>query len=505
MALIQLVPSALIAAPASALGDRFPRQRVLTAGYMVQAIAMLATAAAMAADLPVVVVYAAAAVAASSLVVTRPTQSALMPSLARTPDELTAANGAAGVVEGLGVALGPLLVAIILAGSTVAAVFLVAGTALVMAALVTVGLRPVGGLAAVSGSDVAAGDPATPHRESFLEGLRATVNDPDASLVMGLLTVRKLTIGCVDVLIVLVAIELLGTGDSGAALLNAALGAGTILGGALTFWLVGREAMAIVAAVGALAWGAAVAVIGITGIALIAPLAMVVGGAGLAIVEITGRTILQRNIQDHVLARVFGIEEGLAMAALAVGSILVTGLVAVVGLEAGVLIVAAILPAFAIGAWPRLRAMDRRGTVPVRAIRLLRATSLFRPLPAPQLEAVARRGVWLTVESGIVVIRQGEAGDRYFVLADGAVTVTIDGEHVRDLREPGEGFGEIALLRDVPRTATVTALEPTILFAIDRAPFLAAVTGHPDAFAAASAEAARREGRTTEGSDEGSR
>lgn len=492
VALAQLVPAAFLAAPAAALGDRFPRQRVLTVGYLLQAVAMMATAAVMAAELPVLIVYIVAAAAATSLVVTRPTQSALLPALSRTPDELTASNGAAGVVEGAGITLGPLIAALILTGSTVATVFVVAGAALVAAALVTVGLRPVGGLATVDGSEEPFDVLAHEHDRSFFAGLRTVAADPDARLVMSLLTARMVVIGCADVLFVLLALDLLETGEPGAGILNAALGAGTMLGGALTFWLVGREAMAIVAALGALAWGGSVALVGLSGAALIAPLAIVVGGAGLAIVDIAGRTILQRNIRDEVLARVFGIQEGLAMAGLALGAVLVSGLVEVLGLVGAVLAVAAILPAVAVLSWSRLRAMDRRGTVPLRAIRLLRSSALFRPLPVPQLESVARRGVWLTVEPGTVVIRQGDPGDRYFVLADGSVSVAVDGTHVRDLSSPGQGFGEIALLRDVPRTATVTASTPTILFAIDRAAFLAAVTGHPDAYAAADAEADQR-------------
>ena len=149
VALIQLLPAALVAAPAASLGDRYPRERVLTAGYLIQAVAMLATAVAMALVAPIPVVYGLAIIAAMSLVITRPTQSALLPSLSPTPDDLTAANGAAGFVEGLGVLIGPLVAALVLSGSTEAVVFLIAGGACVVAALATARLRPVGGLAAL--------------------------------------------------------------------------------------------------------------------------------------------------------------------------------------------------------------------------------------------------------------------------------------------------------------------------------------------------------------------
>ena len=214
------MPAALVAPWAASLGDRYPRNRVLTLGYLVQAVAMLATAAAMLADAPVPVVILLATATASSLVVSRPTQSALLPSLARTPEELTAANGVAGAVEGVGLLIGPLLAAAILAVSTPAAVFAAGGATMVFASLVTIGLRPRGGLATLSGT--VASEPttleATAGRDDggILAGLRAIGGDPDALLVVGLLTARMVMIGASDVLFVLMALELLDTGESGA-------------------------------------------------------------------------------------------------------------------------------------------------------------------------------------------------------------------------------------------------------------------------------------------------
>ena len=477
VALVQLVPAAVVAPAAAALGDRYPRERVLTAGYLVQSIAMLATAAAMLAELPVAIVYVAATVAAASLVVTRPTQSALLPSLARTPDELTAANGAAGVAEGAGVLLGPLAAAAVLTVSTPSTVFFLAGAVLTLAAGATMGLRASGGLeampatgsatgtgpvAAAAAADAAAAtspaaaSPATPADAGILGGIRILAADPDARLIVGILTGRMLMVGAADVLFVLLALDLLDIGEPGAAVLSAALGAGTIAAGALTFALVGRSRLAAVAAGGALVWGAALAVTGLTATAWLAPLLVVIGGAGLAILDTAGRTMLQRSVRDEVLSRVFGLQEGLAMFGLAAGSVLVPVLVAAIGLVGAVVAVAGVLPVAVLLTWSHLAGLDRRTVVPMREIALLRQTALFRPLPAPQLEAVARRATWLTVPAGTAVIREGETGDRFYVVADGAVRVDRDGRHLRDIATPGEGFGEIALLRGVPRTATVT-------------------------------------------------
>ena len=180
------------------------------------------------------------------------------------------------------------------------------------------------------------------------------------------------------------------------------------------------------------------------------------------------------------------------MAGLAAGSVLVPVLVAVGDVVFAVLVVAATLPVIVAVRWRGLTDLDRRAVVPVRELALLRRNPIFRPLPAPQLEAVARRAVWVTIPSGVEVIRQGEPGDRFYVLASGRLRVLRDGVFLRELSTSGEGVGEIALLRGLPRTATVTTTADSTLLAIDRAPFLVAVTGHPDASAAAEREVARR-------------
>lgn len=496
VALIQLLPAALIAAPAASLGDRFPRGRVLTGGYLVQSLAMLATAAAMFAAAPAWLVYAAAAITASSLVVTRPTQSALLPSLSRTPDQLTAANGAAGVVEGAGVLIGPLLAAV-LVQSHIGIVFLMAAAGLAAAALMTLRLRPDRALAGNADGDPSVGPtvdlaPNGAPDRSFRAGLRAIVADTDARLVVGLLTARMVIIGAADVLFVLMALDLLGMGESGVGILNAALGAGAIAGSAITFMLVGRRGLAYLAALGAAMWGVSLGIIGVTAEASIAPVLVIVGGAGLAVVDIAGRTILQRSIRDEVLARVFGLQESLAMAGLALGSILVAAIAGIVDLIGAIAVVAALLPIIVALSWSRLSALDRRSVVPIRALALLRRTELFGPLSPPQLESVARRAVWLTQPSGTVFIREGDQGDRYYVLASGIVRVEQRGRELRRLDRAGDGFGEIALLRDVPRTATVVAVTEVMVLAVDRGPFIAAVTGHPAAMRAAQEVVAKR-------------
>jgi MFS family permease len=225
-------------------------------------------------------------------------------------------------------------------------------------------------------------------------------------------------------------------------------------------------------------FGATFAAIGLAGGAY-APLLLILGGVGLAIMDVGGRTILQRAVRDEVLARVFGILEGMMMAALALGSILVPIVVALIGPANAILVFAALLPLILLLTWPGLRAIDQRARVPVRELTLIRRTSLLRAMPIPSVEGLARAAAWVTAPAGTVIIREGDPGETFYIMESGAVEVTRGGQPIRTLDATGDAFGEIALLRDIPRTATVTAVTDTVLLALGRHEFLAAVTGHP--------------------------
>ena len=180
-----------------------------------------------------------------------------------------------------------------------------------------------------------------------------------------------------------------------------------------------------------------------------------------------------------MLARVLGALEGIGLIGLATGSLLAPVIVAVVGIEPALVVVGVLLPLGVLLGWSGLREIDRTGLVPTRALDLLRAGALFAPLAPPQLEIIARRSRWLTLEPGEAVIREGDPGDAYYVLESGELSISQVGRHLRDITDRGEGLGEIALLRDIARTATVTAVRPSVLLMLGRADFLEAMTGIP--------------------------
>jgi len=140
--------------------------------------------------------------------------------------------------------------------------------------------------------------------------------------------------------------------------------------------------------------------------------------------------------------------------------------------------------AWDVSPWRALARSDAAGEVPVELVELLRGIAIFAPLPPPQLERLAGALVEVEVDVGDTVFREGDHGDRFYVIAEGRASVEASGWTLREL-EPGDFFGEIALLRDVPRTATVRATTALRLHALDRDTFVSTVTGH-----AASAEAA---------------
>jgi hypothetical protein len=255
--------------------------------------------------------------------------------------------------------------------------------------------------------------------------------------------------------------------------------------------LVGRRRLVRPILGGVVLIGAALALsaLSTTAAATIALLAVV--GSGRALFNLATRTLLQRAVPAEVVGRVFGVAEALAMAGLAVGSAMVPLLVAVGGTATAVVGTAAVLPLVALVGARALVAVDATAHVPVVEIALLRSLRIFRALPAPALECLARSLEPIQLAAGEVLIREGEPGDRFYAIADGRLQVTIGGVAIAT-NVRGDCIGEIALLHGVPRTATVTAASPATVFALARAAFLAAVTGHTPTAQAATAVADER-------------
>jgi MFS family permease len=487
VAVILLIPSALVAPFAAYAGDRFRRDRVLLIDYLVQGVAIGATALTLYVDAAPWVVYTAATIASISITFTRPAQNSLVPALTETPDDLTATNVVTGVVEGSGKMLGPLAAGVLLGLSGPDAVFAVfAGVSLLGAVFVSrvradpSAVTPPG---RVDASDV---------WRQTLAGFTTLAREREPRLIVLLLASSDIVVGALDVLFVATAIDLLGIGRSGAGYLSAAFGLGAVLGATATVVLVGRRRLTPPLAAGAVIFGIPIGLVAVTPSAVSAPILFAIAGGGRTLGDVAGRTLLQRISPNEVLSRVFGVLEGLSMLALAVGSIGAAVLIQVFGVQTALVVIGAFLPLVILVSSSHLLSIDRRAVAPdSEALALVRKIPFFAPLPAPAMESVMTNMTLVQVGPGEVLIREGDVGDLFYVIVEGEVEVTSRGKHLGTLG-PGAYVGEIALLRDVPRTATVVARTPLRLLALHRGPFLLAVTGHPQSVRAAHAVADAR-------------
>jgi MFS family permease len=477
IAVLQLVPAAVVAPLVSVLSDRHGGAPALLLGYVIQAAAMAGIAALMLTDATPAAVYGLGVLGAAAVTLTRPAQATLLAGFAEHPDELTAATVVSGWVESASLLAGPALAGILIAVDGPGAAFAafaagVTGSALLVAPLAR---RPTGrertGMAeGGSGRTRAAAD--------TLSGIRRLGAERSALALLGVIAVEYLALGALDVLEVVLAIGSLHLGSPGAGYLNAAFGAGGVLGGLAALALIGSRTIAVAFIGAAIVWAVAYVALGAWTTAIVAFALLFLAGACRSVVDTAGRTLLARITPSDVLGRAFGVMEGLSMAGLAAGSLLVPALVALGGVRLALIGVAAILAVAVLAPRRRLRALDRM--VPAASgLRSLRANPLFAGLPAPVLEGLARELEPVYVEPGEHVVRQGEPGDRFYLVAEGELDVVIDDEFVRTLTA-NDGFGEIALLRNVPRTATVVARTPALLYGLAREPFLEAVA--PAAF-----------------------
>ena len=465
IAVIQLVPAAIVAPPAAAIADRRGSAFALRLGYVLQAAAMAGTAVVLLADGPAPVAYALATVAASAVTITRPAQAAFVAAVAEHPDELTAATALSSWIESTSVLLGPAVAGVLISVNGPGTVFAAYAVIVAIGAVLVSGVQP--------GREPAADHHEDSEESSLLAGLAVLRSERDTRSLLLVLVSDFVATGALDVLAVYLAVSELGLGASGAGYLTAAFGAGGVLGGLAALGLIGARSLARPLIAAALLWAAAFGFLAVWTTKFSAFALLICGGAARGVLDVAGRTLLTRVTAAHVLARVFGVLEGLAMAGLAVGSLLVPVLVHVGGGGAALGGIAVVIVLAALVALPRLLAVDRRGVARAQVM-LLRNNELFAGLPGAMLEALAGELTPVEAAAGTTVIRQGDVGDNFYIIAGGKLRVLVDGVLARTLG-PGSGFGEIALLQDVPRTASVIAERDCLLYALAREPFLDAL------------------------------
>jgi MFS family permease len=483
--LVRMLPAAVIAPLAAGLGDRFRRERFLLVIALAGSAALFASGAAFFYGRNEVLIYLLAGVVGITSTLYRPALQAILPSLARTPEELIASNGATSTIESLGMLAGPLLAGVLVSLANPGVVFLVSGAALLVAAGLLALVRCEGRI------QMTAADRGDNARELVLGGFRA-VNHPKPRLIVALFFAQTFVRGCLNVLIVVFVFRVLDTGEGTVGYLMAAIGAGGLVGAFAAMTLEGRR-LAVPLGVALVFWGLPIALVAPRPYLPAALLLLAVVGAANSVEDVAGFTLLQRIVPDELLTRALGVTWGIAMGGLALGSIAAPAIVAAIGPRAAFAVVGAILPLLTLISWRWLVRIDREIAAPTAELALVGGVSMFAPLSVAAKEHVAARLTKVAVAPGEVVVRAGDAGDRFYVVADGELEIT---NGVRGKAAAGDFFGEIALLKDVPRTATVKATAPSHLYALERDDFLAAVTGHSAVHAAGEAVVEERLNRS---------
>jgi MFS family permease len=477
IAIVMLLGAVIVAPFAAFAGDRFRPGTALAGGFVVQASTMGATAAAMWADQPTLT-YVAATIVAAAVTFTRPVVAALLPNVARRPSDLIAANVVIGVIADIGLFIGPLLAALILASASPAAVFAVFSVLLVGCAFM------VTGLAEHDDRRLLAMDAGALWTQ-VTGGLRALRRTPPVMAMVFVMGVGAMTGGVVDVLAVTFADVRLDGGGSEAGILIAGLGLGAVTGSLAASGLIGGARLT--------------PFLGLSGVVLSVPFAVLAGighlipavalfalvGAGQSMLQVTGMVGIQRRAPGRLLARVVGVLESLQLLAMAAGSAAIAILVDVAGLRMGLVVVGiGVVGLFGGGiAW--LVAVGGDQAPPPEAVmeRLL-ADPVLSHLEVPAMERIASTAVQVSFPTSTTVIAQGEPGVNYYLVLDGTLAV-MQGERLLRHVGSGDAFGEVALLRDTPRTATVRCTSDAELLVVHRDDFLEAVTGHPVSLATA--------------------
>src|SRR5919201_1814960 len=436
--------------------------RVMVLADVLRVALALVMAATVAATAPLAIVFALSSLNGIVGTAFQPAKSALMPSLARGPQELTAANVVTTSIESTSMFVGPALGGLLLAATSFQVVMVCVAGGFAWSAALLIGVRPA---APAEPTERAAHDLLGDARE----GLHVVARDPALRLLFTLIGAQLFVDGLLGVFVVAVALDLLDLGQAGVGYLNAALGLGGLAGVVVSASLVGMRRLAPSFALGNLLWGAPIALIAAVPEPAFALVMMGLIGVGNTFVDVSGVTLLQRAAPEEALGRVFGLLEAFLRGSGDLGGVVAPALIDGLGIEGALVAGGAVLPALVVLRWAALRHLDDAVApeVPVRELALLRAVPMFSPLRSFSLEQLASSLQAVSVPAGHDVFAQGDRGDRFYIVADGTVEISVDGRLVQ-VAEAGDWFGEIALLRDVPRTGTARARTDTELRALDR-------------------------------------
>lgn len=478
------LPAMIITPAVVGLTDRVAPDRVLRLTVAARAFLLAAAAAAAFVDGPATVVIGAAVVGSWFSGTYRPIQASVLPWLARTPAELTAANVVAALAESAGGLAGPVVAGLALALFGVPAAIAMAASFVMIGLLSLLRLEvPSRGHAEHGGAEAAFVAVAAGAADLARLAPPAGVT----ILVFGQTFVR----GALTVLTVVIAIEVLAMGDAAVGWLTAATGVGGLIGGIAAGALLSADRLARGFIAGLLFWSVPLVALALAPHPVTAYAAMGVVGIGNAIEDVSLFTLVPRAFRPRFVGRALGALELTVFAGIGLGSLAAPLLADAFGALAALGLLGGVLAALAALYSVRFARLDATLPKPGPNAAILRRDPIFTTLPMATVELLAARVSEHEFEQGAVIMRQGEPGDRYHVVIAGRANVTVDDEERTELTA-GQGFGEIALIRDVPRTATVTAASALRTISLPRDEFFAAIGSSRIAAAAAESTAEAR-------------
>jgi MFS family permease len=497
VSICRLAPMFIFSTYAGVLAERFERTRVVLASDLGALVCMMGLVAVALAEAPVWVALAFAAVTSVATIMEEPAVAALVPQVVGE-DDLAAANGLFGVIANLNVIAGPAVGATVLALTSPAGTFAVnAGTFAVAAVLVTM-------LEVRSTPTDVTDDGEAGMLTQLMVGARAIAEDRRAAILVAFGTVASFIYG-LDTVVFPVLGERLGLGANGFGVLLTGLGVGGVLAGLGVSRVSKQARLATTMALSLLLVSAPTAVLAFVDNSTLAFSLQVVRGAAILVVDVLAMTALQRSLPPYLISRVMGSLLSLAIGAMVAGAVVAPILLELLGLDGTLLLVGIGIPAVVVVAAPWWSPMDRDAVAQLAAIQprveLLESLGIFAQAPRPVIERLARAAGDLVLAPGTAVVREGDPADALYVVVTGELEVTaIDPagaeRRLSTMSAPGY-FGEIGLLEQIPRTATVTTTTETTLYRIDGDTFHDALTAAPAS--PAFAESARlRRARTAE-------
>jgi len=491
---VRLLLMALSSPLTGTMADKLPRRLVMIGADLLRCVLFVAIALLIWAEASSVIVFVLFGVASLAISAFRPAQAAWLPSLANTPEELTAANGTSSTLESLSFFIGPAIGAFMLGFTDVSTVFLVNAATFLWSAALVASVKvphrePVEPRRATEAETADEPEPRTFVGE-IAHGFGTIRRDRDILMVGILLCIQTIVAGASAVFFVVLAVEILGTGPRGVGYIDSIFGVGAVIGGIVAIGRARRRKLAGDMFLGVVMWGLPLVIIWLVPHPVVVFAVMAMMGFGNPLVDVNFATLVQRISPQEVLGRVFATLEGACILTMALGSFTMPFLIDWLGFEESLAFLGIATTLLALPWLARVRRLDARLGVPP-SLTLLEAIPLFAPLTPATVESLARKLSRLEVPAGTTVIVEGQQSDRFYIIEHGSVAVSHGDTLVRHETD-GDFFGEIGLLRDIPRTATITADQDTVLQVLERDDFLAAITGQDDAHRAAEAVVSRR-------------